>query len=50
MTDLAASLSRTTTARSDLLDIALLSLGGLLLSFVLMHYGVDVASALQAAT
>jgi hypothetical protein len=51
MTDLAASLSRTTNAaRSDLLEVALLSLGGLLLSFVLLHYGFDLASALQAAS
>lgn len=50
MTDLAASLSPTMTVRSALLEVALLSLGGLLLSLVFVHYGFDLATALQAAS
>ena len=46
MTNMAASVPQTTTALSDVIQIALFSLGGLLLSFAFMHGGADVVSAL----
>jgi len=50
MTDIAASVARTAAERSDLLEVALFSLGGLLLSLVLIYGGADVAFALLAAS
>lgn len=48
---LAAYLSRTTTiVKADLLEVALLSLGGLLLSLQFIHDGLDVTSVLKAVS
>lgn len=50
MTDLAASVPQTTTELSDLIEIALVSLVGLLLSFAFIYGGANVGSALLAAS
>ncbi len=50
MTDLAAFATRTTADLSDLLEVALFSLTGLLLSLVLTYGGLEVASALLATS
>jgi len=49
MTDIAASVPQTTTELSDLIQIAMFSLGGLLVFFAFMHGGADVVSALPVA-
>lgn len=46
MTALVAALSRPIAAHSDLAEIALLSMAGLLASAILLHFGADLGSAL----